>query len=310
MKHPSVDVIIPAYRPGPTFRTLLERLADQTCPVGHILIINTEERYWKSSFVKGIPQAEVFHITKEEFDHGATRNMGAGFSNADYVVFMTHDAVPADRYLIAHLLKPFRDPLVKVAYARQLPNKSCKIIEGYTRSFNYPEESAVKTIEDLPEMGIKTYFCSNVCAAYDRAFLRSIGGFPQPCIFNEDMVFAARALRLGYGVAYAADARVVHSHNYTAAQQFHRNFDNGVSQAMFPEIFSGIPSEGEGLKLVRQTIAYLNEIGRSYLIPSLLWQSACKYAGFKLGRAYRALPMSMVRAASMNKAFWDYHDEE
>ena len=123
------------------------------------------------------------------------------------------------------------------AYARQPPDKDCDIIERYTRSFNYPKESSVKTKADLDRLGIKTFFCSDVCAAYRRDLFEELGGFESPVIFNEDMFFATNAIEHGYGVAYAAEAKVVHSHNYTMRQQFHRNFDLAVSQKQHPEIF-------------------------------------------------------------------------
>ena len=71
-------------------------------------------------------------------------------------------------------------------------------------------------------------------------------------------------------IAYAADACVIHSHNYSCRQQFHRNFDLGVSQADHPEIFEGVPSEGEGLRLVKKSLAYLIKTGHIWLVPS--WQ--------------------------------------
>lgn len=125
-------------------------------------------------------------------------------------------------------------------------------MEQYTRQFNYPEESRVKWLADLPELGIKTYFCSNVCAMYRRELYLQLGGFVQKAIFNEDMIFAGELIQKGYGVAYAAEAKVVHSHNYSAIQQFHRNFDLAVSQADHPEVFAGIRSEGEGIRLVKK----------------------------------------------------------
>jgi rhamnosyltransferase len=143
MRYPSVDVIIPTYKPDHTFSVILRRLSEQKYPVSNILIINTEEKYWDPEVIRDIPRAEVFHISKEQFDHGATRNMGAGFSTSDYIVFMTQDALPKDKNLIRKLLEPFADPLVKVSYARQLPRKDCKIIEGFSRNFNYPAESIV-----------------------------------------------------------------------------------------------------------------------------------------------------------------------
>ena len=172
------------------------------------------------------------------------------------MVFMTDDAVPADDRLIEHLVAAFdqRGPQgesVIMAYARQLPDKDCPLAERYTRSFNYPEEGCIKTKDDLGRMGIKTFFASNVCCAYDREKFWFQGGFINKTIFNEDMIFAGKAvLQDDYAVAYVAEARVIHSHNYGCMAQFHRNFDLAVSQADHPEVFQGIHSESEGIRLV------------------------------------------------------------
>ena len=79
-------------------------------------------------------------------------------------------------------------------------------------------------------------------------------------IFNEDMIFAARLIQSGRAVAYCAQARVIHSHNYSSIQQFHRNFDLGVSQADHPEVFDCVKSESEGIRMVKQTAGYLSLI--------------------------------------------------
>lgn len=76
-------------------------------------------------------------------------------------------------------------------------------------------------------------------------------------IFNEDMIFAAGMIQKGYSLAYCADARVIHSHNYSGLEQLHRNFDLAVSQADHPEIFQNVPSEKEGMRLVIDTARYL-----------------------------------------------------
>ena len=66
---------------------------------------------------------------------------------------------------------------------------------------------------------------------------------------------------------------MVHSHNYKCMQQLRRNFDLGVSQADHPEIFAQVPSEGEGIKSVKATAAYLKEKGLWKWIPYLIMQS-------------------------------------
>ena len=225
-------------------------------------------------------------------------------SDAKIVVFMTQDAMPADSRLIENLIEPLGEELVGVSYARQLPASDCDFIERYTRRFNYPEESRIKGKEDIPELGIKTFFCSNVCAAYRRDVYEALGGFSRRTIFNEDMILAGRMVQAGYKVAYAAGARVIHSHNYSGLQQFHRNFDLAVSQADNPEVFSQVRSESEGIRLVKNTMGYLLKSRKPYLIPVLVYKSGCKYLGYKLGQNYRKLPQWVVKWCSMSTTYW------
>lgn len=305
MKKPyTVDVIIPSYRPDEKLKQLVFMLQKQTYPIDHILIINTEESLWDPTLIESMDRVEVFHITKAEFDHGATRRLGESFSNADILVYMTQDAVPANSALMYHLLKAFQNSSVKAAYARQLPDKDCKIAEAYTREFNYPSQSRIKSSADLEELGIKTFFCSNVCAAYDHKTYKAIGGFPKKAIFNEDMIYAGHLVQAGHSIAYVAEAEVVHSHNYSFIQQFHRNFDLAVSQADHPEVFSGIKSEKEGIKLVLQTASYLCDQKQKRWIPKLIIDSGFKFLGYRMGKMYRRLPKGLVKACSMNKAYW------
>ena len=306
MENIKVDVIIPVYHPGKEFSVLLERLTEQTAVIHRIIAMNTEENYWNKELEQKYPLLEVHHLKKSEFYHGGTRAWAAELSDAEIMVFMTQDAVPADRNLIENLVKALeKEKMIAAAYARQLPNEMCSFAERYTRSFNYPEKSYVRTQRDLSLYGIKTFFCSNVCAAYKKEIYQELGGFVRKTIFNEDMIYAGKLIQMGYGIAYAADAKVIHSHNYSCMQQFHRNFDLGVSQAEHPEIFAGVPSEGEGIKLVKKTINYLIQKRKIWLIPGVILQSGCKYAGYLSGKNYRKLPRKMILWCTMNREYWN-----
>ena len=230
----------------------------------------------------------------------------ADASDADLLLFMTQDAVPADENLVEHLVMQFSLPQVKAAYARQLPKAGCSILEAYTRGFNYPPESDIKDYGDLPKLGLKTFFCSNVCAMYDRKVYEELGGFVSHTIFNEDMIYAAGLIEAGYSIAYAADAQVYHSHNYGCIAQLKRNFDLGVSQAQYAEIFEKYPSEGEGIRMVKQTAAYVCRIHRPWLLASLFFQSGFKYLGYLLGKHYQRLPRVVIRHCTMNKNWWKF----
>lgn len=299
-----VDVLIPVYRPDGKLTELLKRLKMQNYPIHRVILMNTEEKHFPAELTGIWDRVEVYHLAKEEFDHGGTRDRGVRMSTADLVVCMTQDAMPADETLIEELVKPFDDPEVWAAYARQLPNEDCREVEKYTRSFNYPEKSMVKTKEDLDRLGIKTFFCSNVCAAWRTEKYLELGGFVKHTIFNEDMILAGTMIKQGGKIAYCAKAKVIHSHNYSAFQQFHRNFDLAVSQTMYPEVFGGIRSESEGIKLVKKSLSYCIKIGKPWLMIQVVTQSAGKFLGYKMGQQYRSLPMWLILRCTMSPSFW------
>ena len=328
----SVDVVIPTYRPGRELCTLLCRLCEQTVLPRRILIINTEEALLDPSVLEGLEVSRVsetdpmppgqgktrifvHHIRKEEFDHGGTRKKAArmlalpqtdnGHAPERFLLYMTQDAMPADRFLLENLLEAFGQDRVCAAYARQLPAADCSRIEQLTRARNYGSEKRLQTASSLPKLGIRTYYCSNVCAMYRRSEYEKLGGFVSRTIFNEDMIFASGLIRDGKAICYCPQARVVHSHNYTWRQQFHRNFDLGVSHAMYPEVFASVPSEGTGIRLVKDLTAELAKQGRAILIPGLVWESGWKYAGYWLGKHYRRLPKRMVKWCSASPSWWE-----
>lgn len=301
-----VDAVIPAYKPGHDLRELVEKLLDQTVRLGRIIIINTDREFFDEKEYLIAPAVEVVHITRHEFDHAGTRDMGLRMSDADYVLFMTMDAIPKDNYLVEKLLSGFRRAdNIAVSYARQLPKKDCNRIEQITREFNYPAQSRVQTSDDIKEHGIKAYFCSDVCAMYDTSIYRSLGGFKAPAIFNEDMVYAAGALDAGYAVSYCADALVYHSHNYTGRQYYRRNFDLGVSQADHPEIFERFNVKGTGMQLVRKSLAQICRSGTPADIIRLVYYSGMKYLGFRKGKNYRKLSLKSCLKHTSDKEYWN-----
>ncbi len=310
----SIDVVIPVYKPGQKFIRLITMLTQQSVQPGRIIVMNTEEKYWSKRLSDQLGAAadrlEVHHLSKSEFDHAGTRNAGIAFSDAQYVVLMTDDAIPYDTQLIANLMEPFSDEQTGAVYARQLPGEKAGIAERFSRAFNYPDQSEKKTIKDIDKLGIKTFFCSNVCAMYRRDLFTELGGFCAPAIFNEDMVYAATLLDHGYAVCYAADAKVIHSHAYSNAQQMRRNFDLAVSQAMHPEVFDRVQSESEGMRFVLKAFGYFTKHGRPFAIVPFMITSVNKYYGYRMGKRYRNLPKKTIMKYTMNPAFFEKMQEK
>lgn len=307
----NVDVVIPVYKPDKKLQMVISRLMGQTIVPSNIFLIHTRssEDDWHTEQLLQEVQTEysvvqVVSIAQEEFDHGGTRDMAMHLCKSQYVLMMTQDAMPKNGKLI-ETLRNAQGEKISVVFARQEPAKDCRIIERYTRTFNYPAESH-SAMEKAAQTnnGIKSIFCSDVCAMYDRIAYEEVGGFPGKVIFNEDEIFAAKSLKAGYDIRYEAQAVVIHSHNYSGVQYFKRYFDLGVSQADFSYIFNEYHAEDEGIRLVKQTFRYLMKRKSYFDIQVLFYHSGMKLIGMKLGKMYRKLPDKIIMKCTSNKAYW------
>lgn len=299
-----IDVVIPAYHPGQEFQVLIQKLLRQTIEVSHIWVMQTIRQEGEPLIQFSDERITVLPVLQREFDHGGTRDLGAKQSRSDYVLFMTQDALPADDQLLEHLLLAMQNPQVGIAYARQLPRPSAGVVERLTRTYNYPGESCIKGLADEERLGVKTYFCSDVCAMYRRSYYEELGGFVRPTIFNEDMIMAYHMIHAGYQVAYCAEAQVIHSHEYRCMQQFRRNFDLGVSQKQYQEIFASISSEKEGAGYAKKIIRTLTQQKKYAEMFYFMLQCGFKLFGYKLGLHYNRLPDKLLMKCTGSRWYW------
>ncbi|HET7553128.1 MAG TPA: glycosyltransferase family 2 protein [Gemmatimonadaceae bacterium] len=250
--------------------------------------------------------AEVVVIPRAEFDHGGTRQRALmHLPELDLVVFATQDVIFADEFALERLVAGFSDPLVGAVYGRQIAHKNARAIEMHSREFNYPAEGHVRSQADIAVYGFRSTFLSNAFSAYRPSALMAVGGFPRRSIFGEDSYVTAKLILAGWRIAYQADARVHHSHDYTIAEEFRRYFDIGVFHSREPwirESFGG--ASGEGMHFVRSELSFLSRTAPG-LIPSALARTCAKYAAYRMGRMEARLPTSLKRRLSMSRGFWN-----
>lgn len=205
-------------------------------------------------------------------------------SVGDIVCFMTQDAEPADNRFIENLIEPIlADPRVACSSGRQLPKRDARRYEQLVREFNYGPDSFTRTFADVPRLGIKAYFATDVCSAYRRCMYLELGGF-EATDMSEDMQLAAKAVNAGYGAAYAADARVYHSHNLSARQQLERNRAIGRFLERNKELLSCASEVGEGGRLAKSVFATLLKEGDVLEASSFGVDCAARFIGNRMGR--------------------------
>ena len=317
---PNFWVVVPTYNPGlEVWGQWVRALESQNCKPAQVFAVDSGSTDGTLA-VSQQAGFKILHVLAKNFNHGGTRQWALNQalnqaqeqashtnpSSAEFVVFMTHDALLANENALQTLLSAFQDAQVAAAYGRQLPQPQASWLEAHTRAFNYPENAHTVQLQDKARMGIKACFFSNSFAAYRVKDLLQLGGFPSHLPLGEDTYTAAKLLLSGQSLRYQASAAVYHSHNYNLKQDFQRMFDTGVFHAQNPWLLESFgKAEEEGVKLVLsqwQSLQMQQSFLRSLL--KLLYTNILKYVGYKLGRAYRYLPRTIVKKFAMHKVFW------
>ncbi|MCF7970207.1 MAG: glycosyltransferase [Methylococcaceae bacterium] len=299
----SVGLIIPTKNAQATLGHILNILKNSPLEFS-TLIIDSSSNDQTVSIAKD-HKANVIVIPQADFNHGATREYARRQLNTDIVVYLTQDAIPVSADLIANLVKPLieQDDIV-VSYGRQIAQEGADIFEAFPRDYNYPDQSQVRSIKNIGQYGVYTFFCSNSCAAYKNVALDEIGGF-KSVLSNEDYFAVADLLQKGYKIAYVADAMVKHSHRYSLWQEFQRYFDTGYVRAKNPIIQQLVgQAESRGVGFVA---GLLKKVWRErpFLIPYALLQSIMKWLGYRVGFYGSFLPIYLRKKLSQQAYYWD-----
>lgn len=279
-----ISLVIPTLNAGEEIGDLLKRLLAQTVVPNEILVVDSASTDNTVSIAKEYSGVRVLSIERKDFNHGLTRDMALREATGDIVCFMTQDAVPANDKFVENLIAPIlSDGEIAISSGRQLPKADARRFEQLVRAFNYTDVSYVRSKADVSKLGIKTYFATDVCAAYRRSQYLELGGFGKTNM-SEDMLMAAKAINAGYKVAYAANAEVYHSHNLTLKEQYRRNYAIGVFLETNMDVVKCESEVGEGSKLVKSVSKSLISEGN---IPELFafgFDCAARLLGNRAGR--------------------------
>lgn len=255
--------------------------------------------------------AKVETIALEDFNHGGTRNLGAGLASGETLVFTSQDAYPADDQWLARLTAPLADEGdgvkgVAGVYGRQVAHEGARPPERYFLDFLYGPEPRRQRAAGPEQLSMDTTLFSNVTSAIPKRIWDQFR-FAEDMIMTEDQEWAARVLLAGFDLVYEPAAVVHHSHPYSIRQAFRRFFDSGASaeRAFLPAGGSGgAPLRRNSWDYGRGEIAWLWREGHRRWIPYALAYEGAKFAGLQLGARHRRLPLRLKRAFSAQPAYW------
>jgi len=148
-------------------------------------------------------------------------NKAVSLCSAEILVFLNSDATPTSDTWLADLIAPLEDRLVAAVFGRQTARYDCRtlFVKDTERAFGDGSISA----------GWKHFF-SMANSATRRSIARE---YPfEPAVqYSEDIEWSLRLKKDGYRLAYVADAKACHSHNYSLRESYKRHYGEGKAEA-------------------------------------------------------------------------------
>ena len=182
------------------------------------------------------------------------------------------------------LVKPIIENKCSASFSRQISTNHS--IERYTREFNYPDHSMIKSRSDLEKMGTYTYFFSDASSAVDRRVFVKLNGYDQKNFpSNEDTYFAYKLIAEGYRIGYCADSVVEHSHSFTLKQLYDRYYLTGQFFAMEPDLQKSKTTRA-GASLAEYILKRSLEERNMKAILNFVPNMAARYLGMKAGQRH------------------------
>jgi glycosyltransferase involved in cell wall biosynthesis len=313
----SVTVAIPTLDAGPAFARTLSAVRSQRPARDVELLVCDSGSADQTVPLARAHGARVIEIRRDQFSHGATRNLLMQRSTGQHVAFLTQDAVPADDGWLARLLAGFgRGRGVALAFGPYRPRDDASAsvareLEGWFASFAPDGEPRIDRLEPGDRDGPAARFLGhlgfftdvNGCvarSAWERVPFRDVA-------YAEDHLLAQDMLRAGYAKVYVPDAAVVHSHEYSLWGWLRRSFDESRAVA---EVY-GVSPGGRVVDAVRNLRGNVGADARWARAhgrpagPALLARSGLHHgaraAGAVLGAHAEALPGALTAQLSLER---------
>jgi len=287
------SVIVPTKNGGEIYKKVLDKILLQKLDESYeIIIIDSGSKDNTVAYTKEKQKVyenlKIIEINPSEFGHGKTRNYGASLAQGEFLLFLTQDALPYDENWIFEMIKPFElsENIVGV-FGKHLAYDECDVFEKHNLQIhfdNFGEGIIVYKMEDKERYDNDEGYRHLLCFYSDNAsaMRKSIWmDIPYKDVnFAEDQLWAKTIIEQGYSKAYASNAIVYHSHNYSFKERLMRSYDD--HKGLY-EIYQYVPVKSIFLlpvyilKNIYHDVIYLKSC-------NIVLYDKIKWFGFSIGK--------------------------
>ena len=222
---PDCSIIIRAFNEEAHIRRLLQGIREQTVKNVQVILVDSGSTDRTVEITQEYA-VEVVHISPEEFTFGHSLNMGISAAKADLVVMASAHVYPVYPDWLDQLLAPFKDDHIGLTYGKQRGTPQSHFSEQQIFKHWYPDTSSLH--QEQP-------FCNNANAAIRRKLWQE-HSYDESLPGLEDLEWGKWVQLKGYGIAYVAEAEIIHVHSENPKGIFNRYRREGMAfKRIFPQ---------------------------------------------------------------------------
>ena len=270
MTTPRCSIIIRAYNEEKHISRLLKGIQEQGIKDVQIILVDSGSSDRTRDVAREYP-VEIVEIPPQDFTFGRSLNLGISRAAAPIIVMASAHVYPVYPDWLERLLEPFADARVSLVYGKQRGSNTTQFSEHQIFHHWYPDQSVNRQAHP---------FCNNANAAIRRE-LWAKHPYDETLPGLEDLEWGKWAQEQGGGIAYSAEAEVIHVHNESLAGIYNRYKREAMA---FKRIY---PHETFRLRdLFRLFAQNVFSDWREASRQGLFLANCCKIAGFRWRQFY------------------------
>lgn len=218
-----ISVVVRSHNDAGLIRETLNRLCAQTVADRmEILLFDDNSTDGTLEIASSFPDVTIVPWDGLPYNPPRVLNRALDTARGKYIVFNNSDAVPCSNDIVERIVAYLSDPAVGAVYGNQLPREDAwpLVRKDYERAFGDGSVAATWG------------FMFSLVFSAVRADVARQFRFNPAFQYSEDIDWALRIRESGLKIVYAADAAVVHSHNYTTEILRKRFYNEGVANGM------------------------------------------------------------------------------